>query len=206
MNKIIQKCKLVPVVMLLASVCLLLISGCARYARTVDTLYEPSATVRGGTGEIYILIPTERQTSSPAIKWVIGTVKDDDNKTIDELFSPRSPAEIIQEALALEFKKAGYQVQSVTKRPASAERVVDLTKTVIDLEQISDLADLKATCRVLMAVDVYKNNQQIKRLQYDATSSRTDITDRDLLARSALADALQSVMREAMPDLHNLLK
>jgi hypothetical protein len=185
---------------------LLFLSGCSRYARTVSTLYQPSATVRGGAGEVYIVIPENLQTSSPQIKWVIGTVKDDDNNVIDEIFSPRSPAEIIQEALGLEFRKAGYTVLSVTKRPTSGERVLDLTKTVIELEQISDLADLKVKCRVVMAVDLYKNGQQIKRLQYESTSSKTDIKDRTMLAANTLEDALQSVMREAMPDLHNQFK
>jgi len=137
---------------------------------------------------------------------VIGTVRDDDNNVIDEIFSPRSPAEIIQEALGLEFRKAGYTVLPVTKRPAAGERVLDLTKTVIELEQISDLADLKVKCRVVVAVDLYKNGQQIKRLQYESTSSKTDIKDRTMLAGNTLEDALQSVMREAMPDLHNQFK
>jgi hypothetical protein len=53
---------------------------------------------------------------------------------------------------------------------------------------------------------IFKQGQQLKRLQYEATSSRTDIKDRDMLARSVLEDALRSVMREAMPDLHNLFK
>ena len=207
METIQRKFKLAPVVMLLiACSCVLLASGCARYARTVNTLYEPTATVRGGIGEIYIVIPENRQTNSSDIKWVIGKVLDDDKNTIDELFSPRSPAEILQEALSLELKKAGYAVIATTKRPAADQQLLDLTKTEIVLEQISDLADLKVTCRVLMGVDVYKNGQQLKRLQYEATSSRTDIKDRDMLARNVLEDALQSVMLKAMPDLHSLFK
>lgn len=201
------KSKLAPFVVLIACSCLLLlISGCARYARTVNTLYEPSANVRGGSGQVYIVIPENRQTLSPDIKWVIGKVKDDDLNTIDEVFSPRSPAEIIQEAFGLELRKAGYTVLATTKRPASGQRMLDLTKSEIVLEQITDLADLKVTCRVLVGVDVFKDGQQVKRLQYEATSSRTDIQDRDMLARNVLEDALQSVMQKAMPDLHNLLK
>jgi hypothetical protein len=172
----------------------------------VSTLYQPSATVSGGSGEIYIVIPENRQTSAPDIKWVLGKVKDDDNNTIDEISSPQSPAEIIREAFSQEFKKAGYAVTSVTKHPVADVRVIDLTKTVIDLEQVSDLADLKATCRVTVGMEISKQGQQIKRLQYEATSSRTDIKDRDMLARYVLDDALKSVMREAMPDLHNLFK
>jgi hypothetical protein len=82
--------------------------------------------------------------------------------------------------------------------------VIDLTKTEIDLEQISDLVDLKATCRVLVGMDVFKDGQQIKRFQYESTASRTDIKERDMLARNVLEDALQSVVLKAMPDLQAL--
>lgn len=190
--------------MLITLAGILLLSGCARYARNVNTLYEPSANVRGGGGEVYIVIPENRQTHSPDIKWVLGKVKDDDNNNIDEVFSTRSPAEIVQTAFGQEFKRAGYTVMLTTKRPGAEQRVIDLTKTEIELEQISDLADLKAKCRVLVGVDVFKDGQHVKRLQYEATSSNTDIKDRDMLARSVLEDALKSVMLKAMPELHNL--
>jgi hypothetical protein len=206
MKKVHMSYKLLTLLLIATGTCLLFLSGCSRYARTVNTLYQPSATVRGGSGEVYVVIPESRQTNSPEIKWVVGTVKDDDNTIIDEVFSPRSPAEIIQDAFSQELRKAGYTVVPATKRPEAAERVLDLTKTVVELNQISDLADLKASCRVVVALDVFTKNQLIKRLQYESTSSKTDIKDRDMLARNTLEDALQSVMREAMPDLHRLFK
>lgn len=202
----INKLKLTPLFMSVMLVCLLLASGCTRYARNVNTLYQPSATISGGSGEIHIVIPENKQSRSSDVKWVIGKVKDDDNNVIDELFSPRSPAEIVQEAFGREFKKAGYTVILDTKRPAAGQRVIDLTKTEIELEQISDLADLKVNCRVLVGVDLFKDGQQVTRLQYESTSSRTDFRDRDSLARAVLDDALQSLMRKAMQELHSLFK
>lgn len=191
--------------LLITCVAMLFASGCARYARNVNALYEPTAAVRGGGGgEVYIVIPENQITQSPDIKWVLGQVKDSENRKIDEVFSLRSPAEIIQGALGAEFKRAGYTVSPVTKRPASGQLVIDLTKTEIELDQTSGLADIKAKCRVLVGVDFFKNGQQIKRLQYETTSSKTDIKDRDMLAKSVLEDALQSVMRQAAPELHSL--
>lgn len=204
MGTIIKKIRLAPLVMLVTCASLLLASGCARYARTVNTLYEPSAAVRGGSGEVYIVIPENSQTRSPDINWALGKVMDDDNQIIDELFSPRSPAEIIQWAFGQEFKKAGYTVIPVVARPAAGQRVIDLTKTEIKLEQLSDFMDLKVTCRVLAAVDVFRDGQLVKRLQYESTASRTDIKDRDMLAKTVLEDALQSLMRQAVPELHGL--
>jgi len=200
----IKNVKLAPFVMLISCVCLLFVAGCARYARNVNTFHDPSATVRGGSEAVYIIMPENLQSRSPDIKWVLGKVKDDDNNTIDEVFSPRSPAEIIQAAFGRELKRAGYAVVLTTKRSADQKRAIDLTKTEIDLEQISDLVDLKATCRVLVGMEVFKNGQQIKQFQYESTSSKTDIKDRDMLARNVLEDALQSVTLKAMPDLQGL--
>lgn len=182
------------------------LGGCVRYARNVNALYEPSAFIRGGSGDVYVVIPENQQTQSTSVKWVLGKVKDDENKQIDEVFSPRSPAEIIQAAFGLEFRKAGYTVIPTAKRPAADQRVIDLTKTEIDLEQTSDLADIKVKCRVLVGMDVLKNGQLIKRLQYETSSSKTDIRDRDMLARVVLEDALQSIMLKAVPELHSLFK
>jgi len=199
-----KKFTLTSFVMLVTCACLLPAGGCARYARNVNPLYEPSATVRGGSGEVHIVIPENQQTLSPDIKWVIGKVTDPENRTIDELISPRSPAEIIRGAFGQEFKKAGYTVIPVSTRPATGQRVIDLTKMEIKLEQISDFADLKATCRVLVGMDIFRDGQLIKRVQYESTSSRTDIRDRDMLAGNVLEDTLQALMLQAVPELHSL--
>jgi len=204
MELIIKKYTLVSLVMLVTCTFLLTAGGCARYARNVNALYEPSATIGGGSEEVYIVIPENRQTRSPDIKWVIGKVTDKDNQTIDELFSPRSPAEIIQGAFGQEFKKAGYTVIPVTARPAAGQRVIELTRAEIELEQKSALANIKVTCRVLLGVDLLRNGELIKRVQYESTSSRTDIRDRDTLAGNVLEDALRSVMQQAVPELHSL--
>lgn len=191
---------------LAAIACMLLAGGCARYARNVNALYEPGATVRSGSGEIHVIIPESQQTQSADIKWVFGKVKNDENKQIDEVFSPRSAAEVIQSALGLELRKAGYTIIPATKRTGAEQQAIDLAKTEIELEQISDLADLKAKCRVLVGVDVFRDGQLIKKLQYESTSSKTDIKDRDMLAGNVLQDALQSVMLKAVPEIHNLFK
>jgi hypothetical protein len=185
-------------------VSLLLVSGCARYAHNSDTLYEPSTPVRGGSGEVYIVIPESQQTQSPNIKHVLGKISDGSNRKLDDVYSSRSGAEIIQAALGLELKRAGYIFIPVTKRPATEQRIIDLTITKVKLDQISELTNVKVTCQVVMGMDVYKAGQLAKRLQYEATSSRTDIKDRDMLAGKVLQEALQSAMLQAIPDLHNL--
>ena len=183
------------------------LGGCARYARNVDTLYVPVAAAKSGVGEVYVIVPENRQTDKSDIKWVIGTVRDDKQNKIDEIFSSRSPAEIIQAALRLELNRAGYDVITSTKRPDNpAARIIDLTKTEIGLEQISDFADLKATCIVTLAIEVFQNGVKLKGFQYESVLSRTEIKDRDLLAQAVLQDSLQSIMKNAVPDLTELLQ
>ncbi|NTV48710.1 MAG: hypothetical protein HGB32_03135 [Geobacteraceae bacterium] len=200
-----KKYKLLRLVMFLSlAVMIFAMGGCARYARTVDMLYEPSATVLGGKGDVYIVIQESQQTQSPDIKRMLGTVLDSDNRKIDEVISSRSPAEIIQAAFRLEFKKAGYTVIPVTKRPDVVQRVIDLTKNEIRLDQTSELTNIKVTCQVLAGMDVYKSGQLIKRLQYEASASKADIRDRDLLAGNVLLETLRSLMQQAVPELHTL--
>lgn len=205
MKTAINKFKRVSYILIIALTSVMLLSSCARYAKNVNALYEPTATVRGGSGEVYIVIPESQITQSTDIKWVLGKVKDDEGKEIDEVFSPRSPAELIQAAFVQEFMKTGYTTIAATKRNESDNMVIDLTKTEVKIEQISDVADLKATCRVVVGVDVFKKGQLIKRLQYESTSSKTDIRDRDLLAKKVLMDALKSAMNTAIPELQGFL-
>jgi len=193
--------KLLALIMLI-----MLAGGCARYARSVNMLYNPAAVSQQGSGDLYVVIPENQLTPSAQVKWVLGKVTDDENKMIDELFSPRSPAELAQSALSLELKRTGYTVLPVAKRPDAHTKLIDISKVDISLNQLSDFADLKATCRVLVALDIYKNGELIRKLEYQSLSSKTDIKDRDLLARVVLQEALQSVMTKALPDLVQLLE
>ncbi len=204
MNAIILKNKRSFVLVFLLIASIVMSGGCARYAKSVNMLYEPATTIGSGKGDLFIIIPDNRLAQSPNIEWVIGKVKDDENRVIDQVLSPRSPAQIFQEAFTQEFKRAGYTVIPATKRSGDEQLLLDLTKADIKLEQTSAIPDIKATCRVQVGVDVFKNGQEIKRLQYEASSTKIDIKDRDLLAGTVLQDTLQAVMLKAVPELHHL--
>lgn len=185
---------------------ILMLSGCTRYARSVNVLYEPSVAIQNGIGEIHLIIPESQQTQSSDIRWTIGSVTDGGNMKIDDVDSSRSPAEIIRAAFTQELKKGGYTVTPGTRMLESDGWAIDLTKTEIKIDQVSEFSTLKATCRVVAGMDVYKNGRLVKKLEYEASSSRTDIKDRDILAQRALEDALQSLMQKAVPDLDSLFK
>jgi len=175
-------------------------SGCVRYAKDVSIFYEPVTTARGGSGTLHLVSAADQQTKAENIKWVIGTVKNDENKKIDEILSPVSATEIVKDAFNQELKKAGYSVVSATSRPADSAKLIDITSVEVKLDQLSDIADIKATCTLVVSLDIYKNGQLVKKLQYQSKSSENAIKDRDLLANRVLKEAIQSALQKAVPD------
>jgi hypothetical protein len=176
-------------------------SGCARYAKSVSVLYEPVTTARGGSGTIQLVSSPDQHSRSENVKWVIGIVKNEENKKVDEILSPLSATEIVKDAFAQELKRAGYSVVSSTARAAEQAKVVNLSSVEVKLDQLSDIADIKATCNLVISIDVYKKGQLFKKLQYQSKSSETAIIDRSLLANKVLHEAIQSAMQKAVPDV-----
>ncbi|BCS52714.1 hypothetical protein [Geobacter sp. SVR] len=179
----------------------LFVSGCASYARNVALIYEPVLSVRGGSGDLYIAIPADQQLSAGSVKWVLGDVKNDDGNKIDEIYSPLSPAQLLQNALSQELKRAGYAVIPTTVRAAAPVKEVFLSRSEVTVDQDESSVGLKATCRIVMTLEVSKGGQLLKKVTYETRYSDTNIKDRDLLAKSILQETLQAVMRKAVPEL-----
>jgi len=180
---------------------LLAVTGCARYARQVALVYEPVVSAKGGSGDLYIVIPPDQQTRNDKVKWVIGKVENEDGDTIDEVMSPLSGYELVQDALGQELRKAGYGVIPSVARPGAKANAIDLVKVNLSLDQVSSLTDIKATCRMIVSLEVFKNGALVKKLQYDSTFNKTDIQDRNLVAKVLLRDTLQAAMKRAVPDI-----
>jgi hypothetical protein len=178
----------------------LFVAGCTHYARNVTLIYEPVVSMRGGSGDLYIVIPADQQLATGNVKWVLGTVKDDDGNKIDEIYSPLSPAQLLQHALSQELKQAGYTVMSATARPATAAKALVLSRSEVTVDQNATPVGLEAICRVAVTLEMVKGGQVLRRVTYETRYSDTNIKDRDLLARSVLQETLQAVMRKAVPD------
>ncbi len=177
------------------------LQGCARYAKDIDPLYQPVVSVRSGGGDLYIVIPENQKSPSDKVRWVLGAVTDYENKKIDTLTSPRSAAEMVRAAMEQELRRSGYAVFLQPNHKKQDDRLLNIVKTEITLDQHSDLADIKATCRIVLDVDIYRKGQFVRKQQYQASSSKTDIKDRDLLARAVLDEAMQSLMQNAVPSI-----
>jgi hypothetical protein len=71
--------KLLVLIMLI-----MLVGGCARYARSVNMLYDPVAVSQQGSGDLYVVIPENQLTPSAQVKWTLGKVTDSKNNwTLD---------------------------------------------------------------------------------------------------------------------------
>ena len=178
-----------------------ILSGCARYAKDIDPLYQPVVSVRSGGGDLYIVIPENQKSPSDKVRWVLGSVTDYENKKIDSLTSPRSAAEMVRAAMEQELKRAGYTVFPHSDNKKQKAHLLTIVKADITLDQHSDLADIKATCRIMLDVDIYKDGLFVRKQQYQASSSKTDIKDRDLLARAVLDEAMQGLMQNVVPSI-----
>ena len=192
--------------LLMSILLLLLLSGCARYSRSVSTMYEPISTTRGGSGVLYIVMPANQQTQSSSVKWVIGAVKDEDGNKIDEIYSAQSPGELIQSALGQEMRRAGYTVNPVTSPPAGPVNMLIITTPELVLDQESSAGKLIASSCLRMPLEIWRSGQLLKKLEYNATYSDTSVTDRDLLARTVLQETLHSTMSKAIPELVSILE
>jgi len=201
MNKAAESRKRSLFVLLAVSALMLLVGGCARYARDVNELYVPAVNLHGKSGEVYIVIPENQQTRQPNIKWVLGSVTDPDNIKIDEIYSPRSGYELVQAALALELKQAGFNVYEPAAKPASAQYLLSLSKVEFVLDQISSLYDINVSAKLGMEIDLFKNGEFQRKLRYDLSASKIDIKDRGTVAQTLLKDTLQSAMKYAVPDI-----
>lgn len=185
-----------------------LLGGCARYAKYVEIIYEPVVKVgaQGSSVEVHISIPAKQISSMEQVKWELGAVTDGEGWVIDSLYSPSSPADLVRSALTQEMRQSGYSIFSTTTGPIKIQKLIDITKAEITLDQISDFSDIKATCKIVLGMDVYKNGQLSRKLEYMASSTRTVVTDRDLLARKLLQENLHTVMKNAVPDLIKVLE
>jgi hypothetical protein len=183
-----------------------LLSGCARYAHSINDAYTPTATVRDGTGTVHIVIPENQKSPSAQSRWVLGKVSDDRNRQLDEVFSSQSPAEIIQTSLKEELQRAGYSVISATALPDNGQWVVNLSQSRIEVQQLSSMMTLKVNCQLLVRIDLLRNGEEVKWIQYEISSSGTDVKDRDTLAGKVLQEVLKSLMQKVVPELHALFR
>jgi hypothetical protein len=184
----------------LSLMALLILGGCATYTRQVVLRYDPITTTRFGGGDLY-LINAELQPPTASGAWAIGNTKNGDGVMVDTLWSGVSPAGLVQSALHRELSQTGYAVIPAKKAPDMYSKVVEITEATVNVDQITKIPQVDATCTVSVSLTVLKNGTPVRKLHYEAKGSDLAIKDRDRLAETMLRTTMQDLMKQAIPDI-----
>lgn len=198
MNKVLSK------FVLLGLATALVLTGCMPTAHKVDVLYNPLAVYRGGSGQVTLVAETahqEQQASNPAIRWVLGQIKDSDGAVRGDVISDYSPQSVIADAMKRELSAAGYRVDQTESRKEGQGRVIVLTAVTVALNEVASLAKLESSCNLVVKVELWNNGQVIKRSEYHSKLSDMAIKDRDVLPQQLFQGALGEIMQQAVPDI-----
>ena len=185
----------------------ILCAGCATTDRKVNVLYQPVTVATGMRGDIY-LTSSGRETplgGRAAVQWLVGTVKNREGEKSGNVVTGRSPVDQVMDAFKQELAAAGFTVLSVAKLPAHAAGGVDITAATMELDENFDLVKSDATSRLSIALELWKNGQKVRKLDYRSTLSDFAIKDRDLLLPKLLQKSLQEIMKQAVPEIANIL-
>jgi hypothetical protein len=184
---------------------LLILGGCATYSRQLVLRYDPITTSRFGGGDLY-LINAELQPPTASGAWAIGNTKNAEGVMMDTLWSGVSPAGLVQNAMNSELSRTGYQVIPAKKAPDLSNKVVEITEAAVNVDQISKISQVNASCTIRISLTVMKNGAPVRKLHYEAKGSDLAIKDRDRLAETMLRNTMQDVMKQAIPDIVGILE
>ncbi len=184
---------------------LIFLGGCATYTRQVVLRYDPITTSRFGGGDLY-LVNADLQPPTASGAWSFGNTKNAEGVMLDTLWSGVSPAGLVQNALQSELNRTGYQVIPAKKVPDLYNKVVEITAATVNVDQVSNISRINASCTISVAFTVMKNGMPVRKLRYEAKGSDLAIKDRDRLAETMLRTTMQDVMKQAIPDMVRILE
>jgi hypothetical protein len=180
-----------------------LIAGCATVDRKVDVLYQPVANGTGGAGDLYLSASGRQQGigAKGTVQWIVGTVKNKDGEKTGNVVTGTAPVDQVMDAFKQELSAAGYTVIPVGVLPQNVARGVDIAAVTIELDENYDLIKSDGISRLTVSVDLWKNGQKVRKLEYKSMLSDFAVKDRDLLLPKLLQKSLQEVMKQAIPEI-----
>lgn len=177
--------------------------GCAAVDRKVNVLYQPAVQVTGGSGELYLSasgrqsVPADQGT----VQWIVGAVKTEDGEKSGNVVTGTVPVDQVMDAFKQELAAAGYTVIPAPAQPQDVTKGIEIAAVTIELDETTDLVRSKGISRVTVAVDLWKNGREIRKLEYKSMLSDFAIRDRDLLLPELLQKSLQEIMKQAIPEI-----
>jgi len=180
-----------------------LTAGCATIDRKVNVLYQPVVHGTGGAGDLYLSASGRQQwlAGKGTVQWIVGSVKNKDGETTGNVVTGTAPVDQAMDAFRQELAAAGYTVIAVDALPQNAAKGVDIAAVSIELNENFDLVKSDGVSRLTLSVDLWKNGQKIRKLEYRSMLSDFAVKDRDLLLPKLLQKSLQEVMKQAVPEI-----
>jgi hypothetical protein len=190
----------------------LAVAGCATTDQKTFHQYQPVVNATGGAGELFLALAGEipkvrRKGARPTVrmsvtsKWVVVTEKTDSGKKLGIIVTPLASDKLLGDALTQELNAAGFEMRLVNTLPKDVGKGIYLSSVSVDVERIKGLFDVEGTCNVNMSLDLWRNGAKVKRLSYTASYSDSAVFDQDLLLQTILRESLQTLMKQAVPDI-----
>lgn len=188
---------LLIVVLLMAA-----LQGCATTDKKADILYQPTANVKGGAGDLYLIQDLVQPGSlATGRHWILGPVKGSDGGERGRIVTEMAPTSLVMYALNQELRRAGYNVMVTDKMPDGVKRGVSLRAASISIEQKHWVLKDEAKCSVKISLQPWRDGAATGTAGYEALYEEEAATGRDRLASTVLQKALQSLMTRAVPAL-----
>ncbi len=180
-----------------------MLAGCATTGKKVTILYQPVVNATGGSGELYLAAAAvSPEAGKPGVaRWAIGKVKDTEGDPVGDIVTPIPPGDLFLDALKRELTNAGYKVARVNSLPGGVTMGIAVTVANISLDDVTSVLKDEGTARLTMSLELWSNGKAVKRLYYESGFSDFAIKDRDLLMPDILQKALQSLMKQAVPEV-----
>lgn len=196
---------IIKIVMFL--LCSVALHGCATADKRVNILYQPTAQVKGGSGDLYLVQGVQSpSTQAAGVQWVLGEVKKDDGQKKAKIVTDTAPAHQVLDALSRELSEAGYRVITAESLPAGVEKGVVLKEVVINLDDVYGTFSDEVNCSARMALQPWRKGAAVNTLQYQAESMESAVSDRDRLPAKVLQKTLQLLMSRSAPEIVRIME
>ena len=179
------------------------LAGCASVPHRVDVMYLPSATAKGGGGKLYLSEPRVFCSSTPpSVRWVLGQIREKDGTFVDEIISPMSPRDQVNDALRLELEKSGYEVSLGDAGPdAVSGPYLRLSDVKVDLSAVPAWFKVTSTARVSLQLELWGSGRLLKKERYESGYQESYARTQSEEIQIVLQKALEGVTDKAVPDI-----
>jgi hypothetical protein len=178
------------------------IAGCATVPHKVVLFYKPQGVAKGGGGKIRLVISEHsyRKDKVP-VRWVIGEIMDSEGRQVEEIISPFSPHDQLNDAFKQELESAGYTVVMDSGATSSAEPLLRLSNIRLHLVQRPSLFKITTNVNVSATLEQWKAGSLVKKTEYEASYEDTYSRSQEMQVQTVMQKALEKITSRAVPDI-----